>query len=89
MIAIGLGLAILALTFFALATGTAWLFAARATLGVAQGMLSGAATAALAELVPAADPRRAALLATMSRAGGSAAGFCSAGCWLSGRQRRR
>jgi MFS family permease len=48
-IGLGLGLAILALTFFALATGTAWLFAARATLGVAQGMLSGAATAALAE----------------------------------------
>jgi predicted MFS family arabinose efflux permease len=79
VIAIGLGLAILALTFFALATGTAWLFAARATLGVAQGMLSGAATAALAELVPAADPRRAALLATMSQAGGSAAGVLLCG----------
>jgi MFS family permease len=79
VIAIGLGLAILALTFFALATGTAWLFAARAALGVAQGMLSGAATAALAELVPAADPRRAALLATMSQAGGSAAGVLLCG----------
>jgi MFS family permease len=79
VIAIGLGLAILALTFFALATGTAWLFAARAALGVAQGMLSGAATAALAELVPAADPRRAALLATLSQAGGSAAGVLLCG----------
>ncbi|HEY1322395.1 MAG TPA: MFS transporter, partial [Streptosporangiaceae bacterium] len=37
VIAIGLGLAALALLLFALATGTAWLFAARATLGVAQG----------------------------------------------------
>lgn len=52
VIAMGLCLALLALVFFALATATAWLFAARATLGVAQGMLSGAATAALAELVP-------------------------------------
>jgi predicted MFS family arabinose efflux permease len=49
---IGLGLATVALVLFALATGVAWLFAARAVLGVAQGMLSGAATAALAELVP-------------------------------------
>lgn len=79
VIAIGLGLAVLALVFFALATGTAWLFAARATLGVAQGMLSGAATATLAELVPAADPRRAALLATLSQAGGSAAGVLLCG----------
>ncbi len=33
VIAIGLGLAALGLLLFALATGTAWLFAARATLG--------------------------------------------------------
>lgn len=79
VIAIGLGLAALALLLFALATGTAWLFAARATLGVAQGMLSGAATAALAELNPAADPRRAALLATLSQAGGAAAGVLLCG----------
>jgi predicted MFS family arabinose efflux permease len=79
VIAIGLGLAALGLLFFALATGTAWLFAARATLGVAQGMLSGAATASLAELVPAGDPRRAALLATLSQAGGAAMGVLLGG----------
>jgi MFS family permease len=79
VIAIGLGIAALALLLFALATGTAWLFAARATLGVAQGMLSGAATASLAELVPAGDTRRAALLATLSQAGGSAAGVLLCG----------
>ena len=79
VIAIGLGLAALGLLLFALATGTAWLFAARATLGVAQGMLSGAATAALAELVPADDPRRAALLATLSQAGGAATGVLLGG----------
>jgi MFS family permease len=42
VIAIGFGHAVFALVFFALATGVAWLFAARAVLGVAQGMLSGA-----------------------------------------------
>lgn len=89
VIAIGLGIAALALLLFALATGTAWLFAARATLGVAQGMLSGAATAALAELVPAGDPRRAALLATLSQVAAPPRGCCSAACWPSGRQHRR
>jgi len=79
VIAIGLSLAVLALVLFALAAGTAWLFAARAVLGVAQGMLSGAATAALAELVPAEGARRAALLATLSQAGGSAFGVLLCG----------
>ena len=76
---LGLALAIAAMAMFAAATGTAWLFAARATLGVAQGMLSGAATAALAELVPSGDARRAALLATLSQSGGSAAGVLLGG----------
>jgi predicted MFS family arabinose efflux permease len=79
VIGIGLGLATVALVLFALATGVAWLFAARAVLGVAQGMLSGAATAALAELVPGGQQRSAALLATLSQAGGSAAGVLLAG----------
>lgn len=79
VIAIGLGLAVLASVLFALATSTPWLFAARATLGLAQGVLSGAATAALAELVPDGAARRAALLATLSQAGGSAAGVLLCG----------
>lgn len=79
VIGIALGLAAAALAAFALATGVAWLFAARAVLGVAQGMLSGAATAALAELVPDGQQRRAALLATLSQAGGSATGVLLAG----------
>lgn len=79
VIAIGLGLAIAALVLFALATATWWLFAARAVLGVAQGMLSGAATAALVELVPDGDARRAALLATLSQAGGTATGVLLCG----------
>ena len=79
VIGLGLGLAVVALILFALATGVAWLFAARAVLGVAQGMLSGAATAALAELATGGQARRAALLATLSQAGGCAAGVLLAG----------
>lgn len=79
VIAIGLLLDVTASVLFALATGTAWLFAARATLGVAQGVLSGAATAALAELVPTGRARRAATLATLSQAGGSALGVLLCG----------
>ena len=42
-------------------------------------MLSGAATVSLAELAPPGDTRRAALLATLSQAGGSAAGVLLCG----------
>jgi MFS family permease len=48
VIATGLGLAIVGLALFAAAQGVAWLFAARAVQGLAQGMMGGAATAALA-----------------------------------------
>ncbi|HEY7049920.1 MAG TPA: hypothetical protein VH373_22085 [Jatrophihabitantaceae bacterium] len=68
-----------ALLLFAVANGTGWLFAARGTLGLAQGMLSGAATAALIELVDHGGPRRAALLATQAQAGGSAVGVLLCG----------
>lgn len=74
MIAAGLGVAILGLTLFAVADGVVWLFAARAVQGLGQGMLGGAATAALAELVDEHDARRAALLATLAQAGGAASG---------------
>lgn len=79
VIAIGLGLAIGALALFAAAQGVAWLFAARAVQGLAQGMMSGAATAALAELAGSGGARRAALLATLAQAGGAAIGVALAG----------
>lgn len=59
---------------FALAQNVVWLLAARAVQGVAVGMLSGAATAALAELHPEGDRRAAALTATVALTGGSAIG---------------
>lgn len=43
------------LALFALARDTAWLFAARAVQGLAVGMISGAAAAALVELEPPHD----------------------------------
>jgi MFS family permease len=59
---------------FAAAQGTAWLFVARVLQGLAVGMISGPATAALVEFDPRRDEQRPALLAGLAQAGGSAAG---------------
>jgi len=75
----GLAVACGGLVLFALATSAVWLYAARALQGLAVGMISGAATAALVELDPRGDRRRAALLAGLAQAGGSAAGPMLAG----------
>jgi MFS family permease len=56
----GLSVAAAALVVFAAADGAAWLYAARGLQRLAVGMISGAATAALVELDPARDRRRAA-----------------------------
>jgi MFS family permease len=70
----GLGAGAAGLIIFAFAESTAWLFAGRAFQGLAVGMASSAATAALVELEPARDTRRPALLAGLAQAGGSGAG---------------
>jgi MFS family permease len=75
----GLTVAAAGLVLFALAGGTAWLFAARSLQGLAVGMIGGAATAALVELDPENDRRRAALFAGLAQAGGSALGPIAAG----------
>jgi predicted MFS family arabinose efflux permease len=79
VILVGLAVACVALAVFALAESAGWLFGARAQQGLAVGMVSGAATAALVELEPSGDRRRAALLAGLAQAGGSAAGPLLAG----------
>jgi MFS family permease len=79
VVAAGLATACVALGLFAAAQGEAWLFAARAVQGLAVGMISGAATAALVELDPHADRRRAALGAGLAQAGGAALGPLVAG----------
>lgn len=75
----GLGVAALGLVLFTVADGTAWLYGARAVQGLAVGMIGGPATAALVELDPDGDRRRAALFAGLAQAGGSAAGPLAAG----------
>jgi MFS family permease len=79
VVLVGLGLAGVALVLFAVADGVAWLFAARAVQGLAVGTISGAATAALVEVDPDGDRRRAALFAGLAQAGGSASGPLLAG----------
>jgi MFS family permease len=74
VIAAGLGVGIVGLILFAVASGTAWLFIARAVQGLSVGMITAAAAAALVELDPDHDRRRGALLATLATSGGSAAG---------------
>ncbi len=75
----GLAVASSGLLLFAFAQTEAWLYAARALQGLAVGMISGAATAALVELDPHDDRRRAAMFAGLAQAGGSAAGPLLAG----------
>ncbi|MFD0392709.1 MFS transporter [Streptomyces nogalater] len=55
---------------FALADNVGWLFVARLLQGLAVGAASGALTAALSELEPSGDRRRAALVSTVASVGG-------------------
>ena len=64
---------------FALAQTTLVLFAARVAQGLAVGIASGAAVAALVDLEPGGDRGRAALAATLATVGGSALGPLLAG----------
>jgi MFS family permease len=75
----GLAVGIVALLVFAAATSPAWLYAARALQGVAVGLVSGPATAALVELDPDPEQGRPALLAGLSQAVGSGTGPLVAG----------
>lgn len=59
---------------FLLASGLVWLFVARAIQGMSNGLLSGPATAALVELDPRSDYRRASLVSTVALMAGSAIG---------------
>src|SRR3954449_2342327 len=79
VMAAGFATATVGLVMFAVASGLAWLFAARAVQGLAVGMISGAAAAALVELDPAPQEDRAALFAALAQAGGSASGPIIAG----------
>lgn len=75
----GLLVAACALVVFALATDTWWLYAARGLQGVAVGLISGPATAALVEIDPRRDQARPALLAGLAQAVGSGLGPLAGG----------
>jgi MFS family permease len=79
VLASGLVTACGGLLLFAFAESEAWLFAARAVQGLAVAMVSGPATAALVELDPDGNRRRAALGAGLSQTLGSAVGPIFAG----------
>jgi MFS family permease len=79
VMAFGFGTGTVGLVLFAVASSLAWLFFARAVQGLAIGMISGAAAAALVELDPAPQEDRAALFAALAQAGGSASGPLIAG----------
>jgi MFS family permease len=90
VVTLGLAAGAAGLALFAVATGVMWLYAARAFQGLAVGITSGAATAALVELDPEGDRRRAALLAGLAQALGSGSGPLLAGVlaqWAPGPER--
>jgi MFS family permease len=75
----GLTAALTGLVLFAVAHGLVWLYAARVVQGVAVGMTTGTATAALVELEPDEGSHRPALLSAVAQAGGSSAGPIAGG----------
>jgi MFS family permease len=79
VLASGLGTACVGLILFAAAQGEGWLYAARAVQGLAVAMVSGPATAALVELDPDGNRRRAALGAGLAQTLGCAVGPTFAG----------
>lgn len=72
-------LAMLGALVFAMAQGTGWLFAARILQGLALGAASGPLTAALSELEPDGNRRKAALVSTVASVGGLGLGPVLAG----------
>jgi MFS family permease len=75
----GLLMTELSTALFLAASGTAWLYLGRVTSGLAVGIATGAAAAALAELEPRQDPRRAAAYVTGASMGGLGLGSLAAG----------
>jgi MFS family permease len=74
VLALGLGVAAVGAALFAAVQGIVWLFIARAVQGLAVGILTGTATAALVERDPRGDERHAALAAVLGQAAGGATG---------------
>jgi MFS family permease len=74
-----MGVGIVGLLLFCLADGVVWLFGARVAQGLAVAMVTGAGTAALVEIEPHGNARRAALVATVALTCGTGTGPLVAG----------
>ena len=79
MLAAGLAVTELSTVVFLVAAGTAWLYVGRVLSGLAVGIATGAAAAALSELEPHGNPRRAAAYVTGASMGGLGLGSLVAG----------
>ena len=79
VLAVALGLSTLSTVVFILAPDVAALLVARVLSGLSAGLMTGTATAALTELVPASARRRASLVATATNMGGLGLGPLIAG----------
>jgi MFS family permease len=79
VLAAALGASALSTVVFILAPNVGLLFVGRILSGVSAGLMTGTATAALAELVPASASRRASLVATAANMGGLGLGPLVAG----------
>jgi MFS family permease len=77
----GLGASLAGTLLFALAPTIAWLFAARALMGVGVGLTAGPSTAAVVEF-GAGPPKRAALITTVAQASGFAAALLLGGALI-------
>ena len=79
VLAVALGASALSTVVFILAPDVGVLLAARIVSGLSAGLMTGTATAALTELVPASAGRRASLVATAANMGGLGLGALVAG----------
>jgi MFS family permease len=74
VIATAVGFGAASTIVFILASSPGWLYPARILSGVSAGLMTGAATAALTELLQPSDSRRASLVATAANTSGAALG---------------
>ena len=79
VMAVALAASALSTVLFILAPGIGVLIAARVVSGLSAGLMTGTATAALTELIPASAARRASLVATAANMGGLGLGSLVAG----------
>ncbi|HEY7882277.1 MAG TPA: MFS transporter, partial [Streptosporangiaceae bacterium] len=79
VMAVALAASALSTVLFILAPGIGVLIAARVVSGLSAGLMTGTATAALTELIPASAARRASLVATAANMGGLGLGPLVAG----------